>query len=107
MSDLIVNPTEETKRNDAKPWLFKPGNTASKGRPKIETQTKAALKAACPEAAMVLVELMRTTKDAKLKRLCALDVLAYGIGKPRETTEEGQGTVSELLGDEALASLLE
>jgi uncharacterized protein YjeT (DUF2065 family) len=107
MSDLIVATSEEPKRNDAKPWLFKPGNQVAKGRPKQETVVKGMLKAACPEAAEKLVTLMRTTKDQKLARQCAMDILSYGIGKPRETSEEGQSTVSELLGDKALSQLLE
>lgn len=75
-----------------KPWQFKKGQSGNpSGRPKIDPEVKEILKAASPDAARRLVELMNSEIDKIALKACC-EILDRTIGKPE--------TISKLALDE-------
>ena len=64
---------------------FLPGNSGS-GRPKIPADVKEAIKAACPEAVRVLIELLHSKKEA-YRLEAAKTLLDRGYGKPESMSK--------------------
>lgn len=63
---------------------FLPGN-AGGGRPKIPQEVKEAIRAACPEAVQVLIEIMSNQREKTCNRLeAAKTLLDRGYGKPAQ-----------------------
>lgn len=101
--------SEKRDENDAKPWLFKPGQVANpKGRPRLDTQLRQALRAEGLASVQTLVELRDNKKNpANVRMACANSLLDRGFGKPREMKEDLVQEAQELLADDALQQLLE
>ena len=64
---------------------FLPGNSGS-GRQKIPADVKEAIKAACPEAVRVLIELLHSKKEA-YRLEAAKTLLDRGYGKPESMSK--------------------
>lgn len=98
--------TEKKKRGPGRP--FEKGKSGNpNGRPKMPEETKEILKAAAPEAAALLVELMRDeTQPAKIRKGCAESLLDRVYGKPTQPID-GKMTVAavEITDDDARAAL--
>ena len=69
-------------QNRAKNGQFLPGTVPNPGgRPKIPQEVKEAIKAACPEAVQVLIELLHDKKSL-IRLEAAKTLLDRGYGKP-------------------------
>ena len=73
--------------NRRKNGQFLPGNSANPGgRPKIPADVREAIKAACPEAVRVLIELLHSKKEA-YRLEAAKTLLDRGYGKPESMSK--------------------
>ncbi len=71
----------------AKNGQFLPGTVHNPhGRPKIPADVKEAIKAACPEAVRVLIELLHSKKEA-YRLEAAKTLLDRGYGKPESMSK--------------------
>ena len=64
---------------------FLPGNSGG-GRPKIPADVREAIRAACPEAVRVLIELLHSKKEA-YRLEAAKTLLDRGYGKPESMSK--------------------
>ncbi len=73
---------------------FQPGNKAGTARKRPETKVREAALAECANSIQVLAEMRDNKKTpAAVRHACAKTLLEYGVGKPREMSEEKAETV--------------
>ena len=83
MPEQAINDKQATQAQAQKGpnGKFLPGNTMGTGRPKMDPEIKAMLKAATPKAVQVLIDTLNG-KNAVLKFKAAREILDRSLGKP-------------------------